>query len=398
VTGPVEVVIVAGARTPQGRIGGQLASLTAVELGAVAAKEAIARAGITANQVEWVIFGNVLQAGLGQNPARQTAIAAGIPLSVPATTINRVCLSGLSAVVDAARLIRSGDAQVVLAGGQESMSRAPYLLPGARAGWRYGDQTVVDSVALDGLTDATSGQSMGSETDRGNTELRVSRAEQDVVALRSHGRAAQASENGRFAREIAPVTISGRSGDILIDRDEGIRKETSLATLAKLKPSFLPDGSVTAGNASPLTDGATALVIASGEYAKKMGLPILAVIGHAGQIAGPDTGLHDKPARALLTALAKSSLGVRDLDVIEINEAFAAVVVETARLLDIDDAKINPNGGAIAIGHPIGASGARLVLTAAYDLASRGGGVAGVAICGGGGQGDALLLSLPRTS
>jgi acetyl-CoA C-acetyltransferase len=390
-----DVVIVAASRTPQGRILGQLAPLTAVQLGTIAVSSAIASAGLGADAVQAVIFGQVLQAGAGQNPARQTAIAAGIGWDVPTVTVNKVCLSGLHAIIDAARLIRLGEADVVVAGGQESMTNAPHVLPGSRKGWTYGTMSAIDSAAHDGLTDAFDDESMGLSTERHNGRLGLTRAEQDEVAAGSHQRAAAARADGRFAAEIAPVEITGRKGDTTtITEDEGVRAESTVETLGRLRAAFTSDGTITAGNSSPLSDGAAAVVLTSRAYAEQRGLTVLAVVGASGQTAGPDNSLHSQPSRAIASALGKAGWTASDLDHIEINEAFAAVSVQSMRDLGLDPALVNPHGGAIAIGHPIGASGARLVVHAAHELARRGGGKGAVALCGGGGQGDALLLSL----
>lgn len=390
-----EVVIVSAARTPQGRILGQLASLSAVQLGAVAVKAAVERSGVTADAVQAVIMGQVLQAGAGQNPARQTSIAAGIGWDVPTVTVNKVCLSGLHAIIDGARLIRAGEADVVVAGGQESMTNAPHVLPGSRKGWNYGSFETIDTAANDGLTDAFDKESMGISTERHNGKLGITRTEQDEVAAGSHQRAAAALDAGHFAGEIAPVEIVGRKGDVTtIVTDEGVRPESTVDTLAQLRPAFSTDGSITAGNSSPLSDGAAAVVLTSREYAEKHGLTVLAVVGASGQTAGPDNSLHSQPSRAIASALGKAGWEASDLDLVEINEAFASVTVQSARDLGISLDKVNVHGGAIAIGHPIGASGARLVAHVAHELTRRGGGRAAVALCGGGGQGDALLLSL----
>ncbi|MCW4386700.1 acetyl-CoA C-acetyltransferase [Salinibacterium sp. SYSU T00001] len=390
-----EVVIVAAARTPQGKILGQLAPLSAVQLGTVAVKAAIERSGLSADAVQAVIMGQVLQAGAGQNPARQTSIAAGIGWDVPAVTINKVCLSGLSAIIDGARMIRLGEVDVVVAGGQESMTNAPHVLPGSRKGWTYGSMQAVDSAANDGLTDAFDKESMGLSTERHNGKLGLSRGEQDEIAARSHQRAAAARDEGLFAAEIAPVEIAGRKGDVTtLTDDEGVRPDSTPETLGKLRPAFTSDGTITAGNSSPLSDGAAAVVLTSRAYAEEKGLTILAVLGEHGQTAGPDNSLHSQPSRSIAAALRKAGWEASELDHIEINEAFAAVSAQSMRDLELDPAVVNPHGGAISIGHPIGASGARLVVHAAHELARRGGGRAAVALCGGGGQGDALLLSL----
>ena len=390
-----DVVIVAAARTPHGRILGQLATLSAVDLGAIAIRAALNRSGLEPSKVDSVIMGQVLQAGAGQNPARQAAIAAGLGWDVPTVTLNKVCLSGLNAVIDAARIIRAGEAQVVIAGGQESMTNAPHVLPGSRKGWSYGSISALDTAAHDGLTDAFDHESMGISTEKYNGKLSISRTEQDEVAAASHQRSARAAEEGLFAAEIAAVEITGRKGDVhTILTDEGVRPESTVATLAKLRPAFSPDGSITAGNSSPLSDGASALVLTSRDYATKNGLTILAVVEAAGQVAGPDNSLHSQPSNAINAALARAGWSATDLDFIEINEAFASVVIQSARDLGVSLDTENIHGGAIAIGHPIGASGARLATHAAHELARRGKGRAAVALCGGGGQGEALLLSL----
>ena len=392
-TGLNDVVILAGARTPQGKIMGSLASLTAVDLGAHAIAAALGRAGLSGQDVNQVVMGQVVQAGCGQNPAKQSALQAGIPRSAPAVTLNKVCLSGLLAVTEAARLIRLGEAEVVVAGGQESMSTAPHLAPGVRAGKTYGDLRLQDAVARDGLSNPEDGLSMGSLTEQGNAERGIARREQDEVAAASHRRAGKAAAEGLFAEEIAPVSISQRTGDdVVVDADQGIRPESTAQTLASLRPAFEKDGTVTAGNSSPLSDGAAALVLSSKTYAEQHGLDWLCEIGAAGQTAGPDAMLHSQPSQATAAALARAGWEAADLDFWEVNEAFAAVSLQSARDLGVDLEKVNIHGGAIALGHPIGASGARLALTAAMELARRGGGRAAVSLCGGGGQGEALLL------
>ncbi len=391
---PTDIVVAAGARTPFGKLNGGLSALTAVELGAHAIRHALSRSGIPAEAVDTVLMGQVIQAGSGQGPARQAAIAAGIGWDVPATTINKLCLSGLTAVIDAARLIRCGEASVVVAGGQESMSNGPHLLPGSRRGWIYGDVTMLDSVAHDGLTDAFDRISMGASTERSITHLGISRAEQDAVAAASHQRASAASADGTFDAEIAPVEIVQRKGaPLIIARDEGVRDGVTTESLGRLRPAFDPAGQITAGNASPISDGAAALIITTREIAERYGATPLAVIGAPGQVAGPDNSLHSQPARALAAALKRADLGVADLDFIEINEAFGAVVAQSLSELGYPLERTNLHGGAIALGHPIGASGARVALHAALELSRRGSGRAGVALCGGGGQGEALLLS-----
>lgn len=388
-----DVVIIAAARTPQGRINGQLASFTAVDLGAHAIQAALARSGVDADQVDAVIMGQVLQAGAGQNPARQSAVAAGIGWNVPAVTLNKVCLSGLTAVIDAARLIRSGEATVVVAGGQESMTRAPHVLPGSRQGWTYGTIAALDSAAHDGLTDAFDGESMGLSTEKRNLSLGIDRTSQDEVAAQSHQRAALAAKNGTFDDEIVALSVKQRKGDPLqVETDEGVRPNTSVESLAGLRAAFVTDGTITAGNSSPLSDGAAALILASRGYAEQHGLEYLAVVGKPGQVAGPDNSLHSQPANAIAHALGRAGWSTSDLDFIEINEAFGSVAVQSLKDLDYPLEKCNIHGGAIALGHPIGASGARLAAHAAHELKRRGTGRAAVALCGGGGQGEALLL------
>lgn len=390
-----DVVIVGAARTAQGKLMGQLASRTAVQLGAEAIAAALARSRIEPSAVDNVIMGQVLTGGSGQNPARQSAVAAGIGLSTPAVTVNKVCLSGLTAIIEGIRLLKLGEADVVVAGGQESMSQAPHLLPNSRAGYLYGGISLLDSAAQDGLTDAFDQELMGLATDRANAQLELSREVQDSIAAMSHQRAANAQSAGRFDAEITPVSVPQKRGaPVLVSVDEGVRPQTTPEVLAGLKPAFTPAGTVTAGNASPLSDGAAAIVLVTRAYAENQGLKVLAVVGAAGQIAGPDTSLPDKPAQAISAALARAGWTPEELDFVEINEAFASVVARSADALGLSLDKVNVNGGAIAIGHPIGASGARLVVTAVHELARRGRGKSAVALCGGGGQGDALLLSL----
>ena len=389
-------VIVGGARTPFTRLLGAQASLSAVELGTSAIRGALERSGVGAESVDTVLMGQVVQAGAGQNPARQSAIAAGIGRDVPAMTINKVCLSGLAAIIDAARLVRLGEASVVVAGGQESMTNAPHLLPGSRTGHKYGTVGLLDSVAHDGLTDADTGESMGLLTEQGNVQRGLKRAEQDQAAAASHQRAAAAQADGIFADEIVPTEIPQRKGDLVkVSTDEGVRADATAESLGKLRPVFSKDedASVTAGNSSPLTDGAAVVIVASRAYAEEHGLQILASISGAGQVAGPDTSLHSQPSNAIKAALSKAGWTADELDFIEINEAFGAIVCQSLADLDYPLEKTNIHGGAIALGHPIGASGARLALTAAYELSRRGEGKAAVSLCGGGGQGDALLLS-----
>ncbi|MFE0589241.1 acetyl-CoA C-acetyltransferase [Micromonospora echinospora] len=389
-------VIVSGARTPMGRLLGNLKDLSATQLGGVAIKAALERAGVAPEQVQYVIMGQVLQAGAGQIPARQAAVEAGVPMSVPALTINKVCLSGLDAIALADQLIRAGEFDIVVAGGMESMTNAPHLLLGQRAGYKYGDVTVKDHMALDGLTDAWDCCSMGESTERHGVRHGITREEQDAFAAASHTRAAAAQKNGHFADEITPVLIPQRKGDpLVISEDEVIRPDTTVESLAKLRPAFAKDGTITAGSASPISDGAAAVVVMSKAKAKELGLTWLAEVGAHGNVAGPDNSLHSQPSNAIVHALKKGGLSISDLDLIEINEAFAAVGIQSTRDLGVDPAIVNPNGGAIALGHPIGMSGARLVLTLALELKRRGGGTGAAALCGGGGQGDALIIHVP---
>ncbi|GAA1841790.1 acetyl-CoA C-acetyltransferase [Agromyces salentinus] len=391
---PTDVVIIAGARTPFGRISGNLATRSAVDLGAVAVRGALERAGVSPDDVDQVILGQVLQAGAGQNPAKQTAVAAGIPWRVPAVTINKVCLSGLAAITDAARMIRLGEASVVVAGGQESMTQAPLVLPGSRKGWTYGSVEMLDHAAHDGLTDAFDHESMGASTERVNGRLDLTRAEQDEIAAASHVRAGAAAAQGLFDDEIVPVEVPQRKGEpIVVGSDEGVRPDSTAEVLGRLRPAFSEGGTITAGNSSPISDGAAAVVVASREWAESRGLPWLVLVGESGQVAGPDNSLHSQPSNAIAAALEKAGLAASDLDLVEINEAFAAVSLQSMRDLGLDAEKVNVHGGAIALGHPIGASGARLALHAALELSRRGGGRAAVALCGGGGQGEALLLT-----
>ena len=394
-------VIVSGARTPIGKLLGGLSELTAVQLGAVALRGALQRAGLDPARVDHVVLGQVLQAGCGQIPARQAAVAAGVPMTVPALTVNKVCLSGLDAIVLADQMIRAGDCDLVLAGGMESMSRAPHLLPSSRTGTRYGDARLVDAMARDGLVDAFTDQPMGALTEQHNVgEVFVSREDSDAFAARSHQRASAARSSGAFAEEIVPVAVpQRRAPDRLVETDEGVREGVTAESLASLAPAFVEDGVITAGSASPISDGAAAVLVASRDAAERLGLPVLAEIGAAASVAGPDSSLQLQPAGAITRACRKQGLAVDALDLLEINEAFAAVGVASGRALGLSaqsmDERLNVNGGAISLGHPIGASGARLVLTLALELARRGGGTGVAALCGGGGQGEALVLTVP---
>ena len=389
-------VIVAGARTPMGRLLGSLKDFSAADLGAVAIRAALERSGVSGESVDYVVMGQVLQAGAGQLPVRKAAADAGIPMTVPSILINKVCLSGLDAIALADQLIRAGEVEVVVAGGMESMTNAPHLLPKSREGIKYGNAQLVDAMAHDGLTDAFDGQPMGASTEGYNARYSLTREEQDAFAARSHQRAAAAQKNGLFAEEIVSVEVPQRRGDpIVFAEDEGIRPDTTAESLARLRPAFSKDGTITAGSASQISDGAAAVVVMSKEKAESLSLTWLAEIGAHGIVAGPDTSLHEQPSNAIKRAAEKEGIAIEDLDVIEINEAFAAVGIASARALGVDEERVNPNGGAIALGHPIGMSGARLALTLALELKRRGGGIGAAALCGGGGQGDALILRVP---
>jgi acetyl-CoA C-acetyltransferase len=390
-------VIVAGARTPMGRLLGSLKSFSGADLGGFAIKAALDRAGIGGDQVQYVIMGQVLQAGAGQIPARQAAVKAGIPMNVPALTVNKVCLSGLDAIALADQLIRAGEFDVVVAGGQESMTNAPHLLPKSREGYKYGAVQMLDAMAHDGLTDAFENIAMGESTEKHNTRLGIGREAQDEIAALSHQRAAAAQKNGVFEAEITPVEIPQRKGEpALFSKDEGIRGDTTAESLGRLRPAFAKDGTITAGSSSQISDGAAAVVVMSKAKAEELGLEWIAEIGAHGNVAGPDNSLQSQPSNAIRHALKKEGLEVGDLDLIEINEAFAAVAVQSMKDLGVSTEKVNVNGGAIALGHPIGMSGARIVLHLALELKRRGGGIGAAALCGGGGQGDALIVRVPR--
>ena len=392
-------VIVAGARTPMGRLLGSLKDLSGSDLGAIAIRGALAKAGVGPELVQYVIMGQVLTAGAGQIPARQAAVAAGIPMGVPALTINKVCLSGIAAIASADQLIRAGEFEVVIAGGQESMSRAPHLLTNSREGFKYGDSTLRDHMAYDGLHDIFTDQAMGNLTESKNQDRghRISREEQDAFAAASHQNAARAWKDGLFDDEVVPVLIPQRKEDpVVVAQDEGIRADTTVQTLARLRPAFSADGTLTAGSASQISDGAAAVVVMSRARAEDLGLTWVAQIGAHGVVAGPDSTLQSQPARAIAKACAREGLDPKDLDLVEINEAFAAVGIASTRELGLDPRKVNVNGGAIAMGHPLGMSGARIALHLALELRRRGGGVGAAALCGGGGQGDALIIRVPR--
>ena len=389
-------VILGAARTPIGRLLGSLKDFSGAQLGGFAIKAALEQAGVSPDAVQYTIMGQVLTAGAGQIPARQAAVAAGIPMSVPALTINKVCLSGLDAIALADQLIRAGEFDLIVAGGQESMTQSPHLLPKSRAGFKYGDTTLVDHMAYDGLFCAFDQVAMGSSTEKYNSRYGITREQQDEFSARSHQRAAAAIAEGRFDAEIAPVSIPQRKGDpVVFSQDEGVRADTTAEGLAKLRPAFASDGTITAGSASQISDGAAAVIVASKAKAEELGLTPLAEIGAHGVVAGPDASLHEQPSNAILAALAKEKLTADALDLIEINEAFAAVGLVSADKLGVSADKVNVDGGAIALGHPIGASGARLAVHLVHELRRRGGGLGAAALCGGGGQGDALLLRVP---
>jgi acetyl-CoA C-acetyltransferase len=387
-------VIVGTARTPIGKLSGAFAGLSAMELGGIAIKSALERAGIGAEQVDYVLMGQVLQAGAGQITARQAAANAGIPMTVPAMTLNKVCLSGINALYLADQMINNGDAEVVVAGGMESMTNAPYLLPGARAGYRMGNNEVVDSMINDGLWCAFDAVHMGAGTENYVGQVgNISREAQDEAAAKSHERAAAAQKEGRFADEITPVSIKQRKGDpVVVDTDEGVRPGTTPESLASLRPAFSKDGTITAGNASQISDGGAAIVVTSRAKAEELGVtPLAELIGY-GMVAGPDTSLLHQPSRAIKRALEANDMTTKDVDLFELNEAFAAVGIASMNDLGISDDIVNVNGGAIALGHPVGMSGARVVLTIINELRRRGGGVGAAALCGGGGQGDAAII------
>ena len=390
-------VIVAGARTPIGRLLGGLKSLSAADLGGVAIKGALDKAGVSGDQVEYVIMGQVIQAGAGQITARQAAHKGGIPLTVPSITINKVCLSGINAIAMADQLIRAGEHDIIVAGGMESMTNAPHLLPKSREGFKYGDVALVDSMAYDALYDQLTAQAMGLLTEeRNKVSDGLTREEQDIFSAESHQRAARAIKDGLFDDEIVPVVIKTRKGDVEITTDEGVRADTTPESLAGLRPAFSKDGTVTAGSSSQISDGAAAVVVMSKAKAEELGLTWLAEVGASGQVAGPDSTLQSQPANAIKAAAAKEGIAVSDIDLFELNEAFAAVGLQSSKELGISEDVVNVNGGAIALGHPVGMSGTRIVLTLANELKRRGGGIGAAALCGGGGQGDALIVRVPQ--
>jgi acetyl-CoA C-acetyltransferase len=388
-------VICAIARTPIGRFNDVYAPLSAMDLGGVAIAGALARAGLKGSQIDEVIFGHVIQAGQGQITSRQAAVKGGIPMTVPAMTINKVCLSGMTAVQEAANHIRLGQSTFVVAGGMESMTNAPYVLPGARSGLKMGDTVLIDSMQHDGLFCAFDSCMMGETSDTRNAELGIGRTDQDMWSEASHTRAAAATDNGTFAKEIVPVTVPQRRGDpVVVTEDGGIRRQTTMETLAKLRPAFHAEGTITAGNASQISDGAAALVVADRAAAEAAGIPILAEIVSYGQVAGPDATLHERPAEAIRMALKGTDLTVDDIDLFEINEAFASVAMHSAAMLGIDHERVNIHGGAVALGHPLGATGARLLVTLINGLQTTGGSLGAAALCGGGGQGDGMIVRM----
>ena len=379
-----------------GRLLGSLKGFSAADLGAIAIRGALEKAGVSAEDVDYVIMGQVIQAGSGQNPARQASVKAGIGMDVPAMTINKVCLSGINAIALADQLIRAGEYDVVVAGGMESMTQGPHLLPASRSGFKYGDVALQDATALDALTCAFDQVAMGESTEGHNAKYDLTREEQDAFAARSHQRAAEAQKNGLFDEEIVAVEIPQRKSDpILFEVDEGVRADTTTETLSRLRPAFAKEGTITAGSASQISDGAAAVVVMSKDKAEELGIDYLAEIGAHGVVAGPDASLQEQPANAILKACEKEGIEPGDLDLAELNEAFAAVGIVSTRKLGLDEEIVNVNGGAIAMGHPVGMSGARIVLHLANELKRRGGGIGAAALCGGGGQGDALIIRVP---
>ncbi len=389
---PQDIVIVGAGRTPQGKMLGALAKKTAVDLGAAAIATTLERAGVAKEQVDYVLMGQVVQAAAGQNPAKQAAVAAGLPMQVPAMTVNKVCLSGLDAIISGARMIKAGDARIVVAGGQESMTNAPHLAAGVRAGKGFGSLQLQDALERDGLSDSIHGTAMGLETDENNEKAGIGRQEQDEVAARSHQLAEKAQQDGVFDDEMVPVEVKGRKETVTVSEDEGVRPGTTAEGLSKLRPAFRKEGTITAASASQISDGAAAVVLTTRENAESNGWSVLATVGDHGQTAGPDTSLLSQPSQAMAAALDRAGWDVSDLDFLEINEAFASVAIQSLKDLGYPPEKTNIHGGGISLGHPIGCSGARLVVHAAHELNRRGAGKAGVTLCGGGGQGDALLL------
>ena len=389
------IVILAGVRTPIGRLQGGLKSITATDLGAIAIKESCEKAGIEPSQIDFSYLGNVISAGIGQVPARRAAVDAGIPMTSPSTLLNRACLSGMHSIHLASQMLRLQESEIVIAGGMESMTNSPYMLPGARSGLRFGDGNLVDSMLFDGLTCTIENCSMGEATDRFAQELGISREDQDIFAVQSHQRAAKAQKDGLFDEEICPVEIPQRNGDTLtVKDDEGIRQDADIDSMSRLSPAFTKDGTITAGNASQISDGGAAMVVTTLGKAEQLGIePVAEIISH-GQVAGPDTSLLHQPSNAINAALESGGMGVSDMDLFEINEAFAAVALASMEALGVNDEIVNVNGGAIALGHPIGMSGTRVVLTLIHELHRRGGGLGAASLCGGGGQGEALILKV----
>lgn len=386
-------VIVSGARTPIGKLSGAYAGLSAQSLGSVAIQKALEQAGVSGEQVEYLVMGQVIQAGAGQNPARKAGVDAGLPMSTPSFTLNKVCLSGLDAIALADQMVQSGEYEIVVAGGMESMSEAPYLLPQGRRGYKYGQGKILDATEYDALTDVFDHESMGASTERFSKSIGLSRDAMDAFSASSHQRAADAAKNGRFDAELAPVTIPQRKGDpVVVTEDEGVRGDTTAEGLGKLRPAFDKEGAITAGSSSQISDGAAAAVIMSEKKAKELGLEILARIGHHGWVAGPDNSLLSQPSNAIQKALKREGKDAKDLEMLEINEAFAAVALQSTTELGVDPERVNPDGGAIALGHPVGASGARIAVHLAHELRRRGGGIGAAGLCGGGGQGSALIL------
>ncbi len=389
------IVILAGVRTPIGRLQGGLKSISATDLGATSIKAACKKAGIEPSQIDFSYLGNVISAGIGQVPARRAAVDAGVPMTSPSTLLNRACLSGMHAIHLATQMIRLQEAEIVLAGGMESMTNSPYMLPGARSGLRLGDSELIDSMMFDGLTCTIENCSMGEATDRFTEELGISRHDQDAFAAQSHQRAAKAQKDGVLNEEICAVEIPQRNGDIItVKDDEGIRQDADLESMARLSPAFTKNGTITAGNASQISDGAAAVIVTTMDKANELGVePVAEILAH-GQVAGPDTSLLHQPSNAINAALDSAGMEVSDLDLFEINEAFAAVALASMNALGVSEEIVNVNGGAIALGHPIGMSGTRVTLTLIHELQRRGGGLGAASLCGGGGQGEALILKV----
>ena len=386
-------VIVSGARTPIGKLSGAFAGISAQQLGTTAIAKALEQAGISGDQVEYLIMGQVIQAGAGQNPARKAGTDAGLPMSTPSFTLNKVCLSGLDAIAIADQMIQAGEYDVVVAGGMESMTEGPYLLPKARRGYKYGGGKIIDATEFDALTDVFDQESMGASTERFSKAIGLNRQAMDEFSASSHQRAADAAKNGRFDAELAPVSVPQRKGDpLVVTEDEGVRGDTTAEGLGKLRPAFDKEGAITAGSSSQISDGAAAAVVMSEKKAKELGLEVLARIGHHGWVAGPDNSLLSQPSNAILKALSREGLEAKQLEMLELNEAFAAVALQSTTELGVDPERVNPDGGAISLGHPVGMSGARIAIHLAHELRRRGGGIGAAGLCGGGGQGSGLIL------